>query len=112
MTSPHAPEPTGRPAAPRPDPVAMTPGEKVAAEWEARHDVAARGRRSAPDGVQHYLAAHRAGATPPAAPEGGSSGAGPASQDAALREAVAVPQPAPAAPPAPGRWWQRLRRHH
>jgi hypothetical protein len=34
----------------------MTPGEQLACEWEARHDVAARARRSgdvAP--VQHYL---------------------------------------------------------
>jgi hypothetical protein len=37
----------------------MTPGEKVAAEWEARHDVAARGHHADPAAVQHYLAESR-----------------------------------------------------
>ncbi|MQA34644.1 hypothetical protein [Modestobacter roseus] len=44
---------------PAPDPLAMSPAEKLAAEWEARHDVAARGHRVPPDAVQHYLAQHR-----------------------------------------------------
>ncbi|MCZ2839153.1 hypothetical protein [Modestobacter sp. VKM Ac-2985] len=77
---------------PAPDPLAMSPAEKVAAEWEARHDVAARGHRGTPGAVQHYLAesrtreAHHSGAhhsgghtasavppseAPPAAPAGG-----------------------------------------
>jgi len=43
----------------RPDPLAMSAAEKVAAEWEARHDVAARGHHAAPGGVQHYLAESR-----------------------------------------------------
>ena len=42
-----------------PDPLHMTELEKRIAEWEARHDVAARGRRAAPDIVQHYLAHER-----------------------------------------------------
>ncbi|MGY1704368.1 hypothetical protein ACI79C_07325 [Geodermatophilus sp. SYSU D00697] len=34
----------------------MSPGEKLIAEWEARHDVAARGRRIDPAAaLQHYL---------------------------------------------------------
>ena len=33
----------------------MTPGEKAAAEWEARHDTRARGARSNPAAVQEYL---------------------------------------------------------
>ncbi|MGY1753398.1 hypothetical protein [Blastococcus sp. SYSU D01042] len=37
----------------------MTEAEKRMAEWEARHDVAARGHRSAPDALQHYLAHER-----------------------------------------------------
>ena len=44
----------------RPGEVAgMTQAEKLAAEWEARHDVAARDRRSAPDVLQHYVAHER-----------------------------------------------------
>jgi hypothetical protein len=33
----------------------MSPGEKVAAEWEARHDVRARGSHGHPSAVQDYL---------------------------------------------------------
>ncbi len=39
----------------RPDPLAMTPSEKLAAEWEARHDVAARGSHPSAWTVQEYL---------------------------------------------------------
>ncbi|MGY1717602.1 hypothetical protein ACI8AG_00940 [Blastococcus sp. SYSU DS0552] len=42
-----------------PDPLQMTAFEKRVCEWEARHDVAARGHRAAPDVVQHYLAHER-----------------------------------------------------
>ncbi|MCF6734322.1 hypothetical protein [Blastococcus sp. KM273129] len=41
------------------DPLQMTEHEKRVAEWEARHDVAARGHRAAPDVLQHYLARER-----------------------------------------------------
>ncbi|MCZ2860620.1 hypothetical protein [Blastococcus sp. VKM Ac-2987] len=41
------------------DPLQMTEAEKRMAEWEARHDVSARGHRGAPDVVQHYLAHER-----------------------------------------------------
>lgn len=41
------------------DPLQMTEAEKRIAEWEARHDVAARGRRAGPAPVQHYLAHER-----------------------------------------------------
>jgi hypothetical protein len=64
---------TGR--SPQPDPLAMSPGEKVAAEWEARHDVAARDSRGSAAAVQHYLAESRtheavaAEDTPSAGPE-------------------------------------------
>jgi hypothetical protein len=34
----------------------MTEAEKRMAEWEARHDVAARGHRAGPDVLQHYFA--------------------------------------------------------
>jgi hypothetical protein len=44
---------------PAPDPLTMTPAEKLIAEWEARHDVAARGRRATPGALQHYLAETR-----------------------------------------------------
>jgi hypothetical protein len=34
----------------------MTPGEQLACEWEARHDVVARARRSDPAAaLQHYM---------------------------------------------------------
>ncbi len=33
----------------------MSADEKLIAEWEARHDVAARGHRPDPQAVQHYL---------------------------------------------------------
>ena len=41
------------------DPLQMTEAEKRAAEWEARHDVAARGRRDGAETVQHYVAHER-----------------------------------------------------
>jgi len=37
------------------DPVQMSLAEKLACEWEARHDVAARGRIADVAPVQHYL---------------------------------------------------------
>ena len=51
--------PGARRTRPNPDPLQMTEVEKRIAEWEARHDVAARGRRAAPDLVQHYIAHSR-----------------------------------------------------
>ena len=54
-----------------PDPLQMTEIEKRMAEWEARHDVAARGRRvSAPDVVQHYCAHERLNEVSHARPAG------------------------------------------
>ena len=37
----------------------MTTAEEVIAEWEARHDVAARGSRASFGSVQHYLSESR-----------------------------------------------------
>jgi hypothetical protein len=37
------------------DPLKMSVAEKLACEWEARHDVAARGRILSPAPVQHYM---------------------------------------------------------
>ena len=71
-----------------PDPLQMTELEKRMAEWEARHDVAARGRRAAPDVVQHYCAHERI--TQVARPR-------PAGASAARR------RPGPAAEKPPGR---------
>ena len=60
------------------DPLQMTEAEKRAAEWEARHDVAARGHRAGPDVLQHYFAherlthaagPHAAGAQPVSEPQ-------------------------------------------
>lgn len=105
-SAPGAAAPHRRPGA---EPVGMTEAEKRAAEWEARHDVAARGRHSAPDALQHYVAherltrdsagdatrSHGAGAAPPPAP----AQTGPPVQDVA-----------PAEGRRPGRWFRRLRR--
>lgn len=55
--SPHATE--ARRARRDVDPLQMTEAEKLMAEWEARHDVAARGHRGAPDVLQHYFAHER-----------------------------------------------------
>lgn len=62
MTAAEHPGPQGQPPGGhgRPDPLAMSPGEKVAAQWEARHDVAARGHHGTAGGVQHHLAESRA----------------------------------------------------
>jgi hypothetical protein len=61
MTTPDPRRGGSRPAGqrPAPDPLAMTPREKLAAEWEARHDVAAHGRRPLSESVQHHLGSGR-----------------------------------------------------
>jgi hypothetical protein len=91
---------------PRPDPLAMSPGEKLAAEWEARHDVAARGHHGSAGAVQHYLAesraheAQRTGSTAaahPPAPSTAAGGVGPAA-------------PAAGPPARRRRWWPFGRR--
>jgi hypothetical protein len=41
------------------DPLQMTAAEKCTAEWEARHDVRARGHRGDPEAVQHHIAGSR-----------------------------------------------------
>ena len=49
-------DPVHRPPEPLAGAGFMSPAEKLAAEWEARHDVAARGRRVDPAAaLQHYL---------------------------------------------------------
>jgi hypothetical protein len=60
MTSSATPGPTGRPSRrPAPDPLVMTAEEKAMCEWEARHDVAARGSRATPGDIALYLAQSR-----------------------------------------------------
>jgi hypothetical protein len=67
----------------------MSEAEKRMAEWEARHDVAARGHRPAPDVLQHYLAHERlvherlAAEPRPSAGRSGATSAGPAEHQAA-----------------------------
>src|SRR3954447_8062847 len=74
----------------RPDPLTMTAAEKVMAEWEARHDVIARGSRATPGAIQHYLAESR-------------------SKEACDRAAeLPPPRPPPPAHPAAGRGAQDL----
>ncbi len=57
-----------RSAGPRrtPDPLQMSAAEKCMAEWEARHDAAARGYRGSPEALQHYF--DRSALTPPPPP--------------------------------------------
>ncbi|SHN89025.1 hypothetical protein SAMN05660350_05020 [Geodermatophilus obscurus] len=64
MTTLDGPEqPADRPTRPEPremaQPHEMSEVEKRMAEWEARHDVAARGHRAGPDVLQHYFAHER-----------------------------------------------------
>ncbi|MCZ2849757.1 hypothetical protein [Modestobacter sp. VKM Ac-2978] len=100
-SGPQGPHPRRRPA---PDPLAMSPAEKLAAEWEARHDVAARGHRGTAGAVQHYLAesrtheAQRSGVT--------ASGAASAPHDQPVGDRET------AVPPSPSRrrWWPFGRR--
>ena len=84
----------------------MTPGEKVAAEWEARHDVAARGGHASPAGVQDYLR-HRH--TDELLGRGTGHPGPPPTQEPAASPTPPSPPPAPSPAPAP-RWWQRLLR--
>jgi hypothetical protein len=55
MIEPAPQTPGGRPHRAPADPLQMSVAEKLACEWEARHDVAARGRIVDPAPVQHYL---------------------------------------------------------
>ena len=60
MTSSASPSPAARPnRRPAATPVEMTAEEKAICEWEARHDVAARGSRMSPGDVALYLAMSR-----------------------------------------------------
>lgn len=102
-------------------PVEMSTAEKLAAEWEARHDVVARRRHADPLVLQHYLAHARAeeivrsgatatrrrpGATTTAtslATTGTAPAAGTASGDGTAGEPARAAEPAHRSP-----WWGRL----
>ena len=73
------------------DPLQMTEAEKRAAEWEARHDVAARGHRAGPDVLQHYFAHERLAHAAQPHPAGGHASPEPQQH-----------VPPPAAPPKSG----------
>jgi hypothetical protein len=68
----------------------MSPDEKLIAQWEAQHDVAARGHRGDPLGLQRSLSRERLAER--VRPPRGATG----SRDLAARGG-----PAPPAPPAP-----------
>jgi len=55
MIEPAPQTPGERPRRASSDPLQMSIAEKLACEWEARRDVAARGRIVDPAPVQHYL---------------------------------------------------------
>ena len=87
---------------PRPDPLAMTPAEKVVAEWEARHDVAARGHHAALGVVQQYLAESRTRAARDSGATAGTRRPDPPRQ--ASSGPAGGPEPVPA-PSRHRRWW-------
>jgi hypothetical protein len=89
-----SPEPAG-PGQTRPtgDPLQMTEAEKRAAEWEARHDVAARGRRAGAETVQHYVAHERL--VHPAQPHPSAVPAAPKAQEQPVQPASPSQQPRP-----------------
>jgi hypothetical protein len=60
MSDPEVPVPGQRPRREPADPLQMTLAEKLACEWEARHDVAARGKIADMAPVQNYLTHARA----------------------------------------------------
>ena len=101
MSIDHGSREPGEPARVRPtgDPLQMTEAEKRAAEWEARHDVAARGHRPGAETVQHYVAHERM--THPAPPHrAGEPVLTPAQPD--------VPPVQPTRQPRSRSWWRRL----
>jgi hypothetical protein len=59
MTSSATPDPAGRAGRPARAVHEMTAEEKAICEWEARHDVAARGSRATPGDIALYLAHSR-----------------------------------------------------
>ncbi len=89
----------------------MSPDEKLIAQWEAQHDVAARGHRGDPLGLQRSLSRERL-ADQCRPPRGAT-----ASRDAAAqgqpRAADAMPGPAPGEPQVPARRhpWRRFHHH-
>ena len=89
-----SPEPAG-PGQARPtgDPLQMTEAEKRAAEWEARHDVAARGRRAGAETVQHYVAHERL--VHPAPPHPSAGPAAPKAPEQPVQPASPPQQPRP-----------------
>ena len=91
-----SPEPAG-PGQERPtgDPLQMTEAEKRAAEWEARHDVAARGRRPGAETVQHYVAHERL--VHPAQPHPSAVPAAPKAPEQPVQPRPATPAAAAAA---------------
>ncbi|MGY1699831.1 hypothetical protein [Geodermatophilus sp. SYSU D00766] len=78
----------------------MSEDEKLVAQWEARHDVAARGHRLDPQAVQDYLSHARA------AERGRGRGSGHGATRAAGRSAEPAASTQPAAPRRS--WWRRL----
>ncbi|PRY50058.1 hypothetical protein LY71_10494 [Geodermatophilus tzadiensis] len=76
----------------------MTPGEKLMAQWEAQHDVAARGSRCDPLGVQHQLSRARVAERAHAHPHGATASR--AASAPAAPPTAAPPEVPPVDPPA------------
>ena len=85
----------------------MSPEEKLIAQWEAQHDVAARGSRCDPLGLQHQLGRERLAdrTRPPAARATGAT----ASREVADAAADGGQHPEP--PTARRHPWRRFHHH-
>lgn len=108
MTGPRPTPPNGHPLRPRPDPLSMTPGEKVAAEWEARHDARARGTQGNPAAVHEYLQHARSEERQhpaPAHPHG--TAPAPGARPPRAPSSAEQTQPSPLRAKAPGTSWLR-----
>ncbi|PWW23995.1 hypothetical protein JD79_03172 [Geodermatophilus normandii] len=86
----------------------MSPGEKLIAQWEAQHDVAARGSRCDPLGLQHQLSRERlADRTRPPSPRTPAGATASRAADEPAPAEAAHPEP----PTARRHPWRRFHHH-
>ncbi len=96
----------------------MSPEEKLIAQWEAQHDVAARGSRCDPLGLQHQLSRERLADR--VRPPRGATASGvaasrdrtPPAEDAPVTSGPAAEEvPHPEVPPVRRHPWRRFHHH-
>jgi hypothetical protein len=90
----------------------MSPEEKLIAQWEAQHDVAARGHRGDPLGLQRSLSRERLAeqCRPGRGSTAGREAAAQA-QSAAQRQPAVGGEPHEPTPPARRHPWRRFHHH-